>query len=193
MVLPGIGIQETVSQTRLRNSEKEEAMNAIRKSITALTLVAGVAGAAGSTLPASAHPGHAAPIITIDRPAAGGMYVNDVQQGGSVQQVGNLINPAVSIGKSLTITVSWKCPDRSTGARVLVEVRDSNNAVVHGGGLLFAGATGAHSSTWPHGTSGTYRIVAQVTCTHMEQGPGGPVPVVDGADGDMRDVIVIAE
>lgn len=168
-------------------------MKSIRSTLAGLTLVAAAAGTAGTTIPAGAHAGHAAPMIKIDRPAAGAVYVNDVQQGGSVQQVGNLVKPAVSFGKTLTIKVDWECPPRSTGARIVLQVRNSNGAVVYDAGLLFTGPSGSATRAWTASGNGTYKIEAQVTCTHVEPGPNGPVSVVDGADGDSRDVIVITD
>lgn len=160
------------------------------KSIRSLTATLALAAAvAGTALPAAAHPGHAPAIIEITRPLAGGVYENDVQQGGSVQQVGNLINPAVSFGKKLTVSVKWACPPQSTSARVIVAARDSNNAVVWGGGILFTAPAGTSSSAWVAGASGTYRLEAQVVCEHFDPRTGSFV--FDGGDGDFRNVIVI--
>lgn len=166
-------------------------MSTIRRSITALVLAASVAGTAGSTLPANAHAGHAPPMIKITRPAAGTSYVNDVAQSGSVEQVGDLLKPAASLGKSLTITVSWECPPRSTGAVVTTKVRNSDGAVVHAV-TAFGGPAGSSSTTWTTGTSGTYTIETSVSCHHWEQGPNGTTKVDDGGDADSRQVIVVA-
>jgi hypothetical protein len=144
---------------------------------------------------ATAHPGHGPAIVTIDRPAAGTLYQNDVQQPGQIQQVGSLQNPAASIGSQLTIAVSWACPPQSTTAVVGRSITDANGNEVYNGGSLFAAPSGTSSVTWSHGQSGTFTIHATVQCMHTEydRETGVLKTIPDGADMDQRTVIVIAE
>jgi hypothetical protein len=117
--------------------------------------------------------------------------VNDVAQPGSVEQVGGVVKPAVSIGKSLTIATSWECPPRSTGAKVTVKVRDAGGAGVYNAGDSYVGPAGSKSNTWTTDTKVTYTIETSVSCYHFEQGPNGTTRVDDGGDADSRQVIVV--
>lgn len=163
-------------------------MNGIRSIAAAIAIAVAALGAATTS---GAHPGHAPAIITIDRPAAGTLYTNDVQQPGSIQQIGNVVNPAASIGDKLTITVSWKCPPQSTGASVNTTVKDANGATVHDSGLLAGAPAGSSSTTWNAKANGTYTITSTVKCHHFENDPrtGKITKVDDGTDTDTRTVV----
>lgn len=154
-----------------------------------LVAVAALAVAA----PAGAHPGHAPAIVTIDRPAAGTLYLDDVAQPGQIQQVGTLQNPAASLGDAITVTVSWKCPPQSTTAVVGMRILDANGNEVFNGGSLFSAPAGSFSWTWDHTQSGTYTLSATVQCMHTEYDPrtGTLKTIPDGADLDTRSLIVV--
>jgi hypothetical protein len=158
-------------------------MNAISRNIGRLVLAATVAGAALAATPAAA----ADPSITLDSPAAGTVYANDVPSG----SVGT--GNAVSIGKSLTLKVTWNCPSPpATTAHVELTVKNAAGAVVYNMGMLVTTPSGSTSRTWTHDTSGTYTVETKVTCIRVRQTPNGPVSDEVGADTDSRTVVVIA-
>lgn len=157
-------------------------MSPIRAHIAGYILATSIAGALTASTPAVA----ADPSVALDSPTAGTVYANDVPSG-SVG-AGN----AVSIGKSLTLKVTWNCPPPATTAHVELTVTNAAGAEAYNMGMLITGPSGSTSRTWNHGTSGAYTVNTKVTCIQVRQTPNGPASFEVGTDTATQNVTVIA-
>lgn len=158
---------------------EELSVNLMQRTHLALVASLLTAALAFSALPATAHPGHAPPIIEIVKPAlVPGQNVNGVPV------------EAVLVGSS-EIQVKWTCPPQSTYWYVEIVVRDANGAVV-GQGVAPPGAASPWSWWWGASSTGIYTIAAKVKCYHNVQDPrGGVRQVLDGEDTHAKTVAAV--